>query len=473
NSRKRKIAINMHIIITSCSADNIFCYWDTKSTQRQSRSAFHTWNINTDFCTHLIYGSFVDLDSKGSGELNYTSDEFLQANGKSISISAAVRLLSNLELKSFLSIGDWNGDASVFASMMADIKQRDKFYTSLLHILYKCKFRGVQVYWKPEDTAAQTVDRENFATFLHELNIILKENKFQLIVAVSARLDALTLAAYDIPKIAKYADYISLISFDHPVAQGKCLAYNSPLYGDASNCVSRAVQHWSKHTQAPSKLLLGVPFFTQTYTLKPDTKPELGATSKGPGAMGPNSRLPGYMTYGEFCLQASKWKKQYDKRAQAPYAYTDKQWASFEDGRSISTKMHLVKSQHLGGVLAWSIDADDFAGDCGESYGLLRVIVTSIGNPDVLTTQAPTTEGHGMCPRDGMFRNPWDCRYYHECVDAKRTDYECIKGYYFDLKLLQCRPEQLVSCPQDFVTWRPGQQGYNYMNLPLNLKVVE
>lgn len=291
-------------------------------------------------------------------------------------------------------------------------------------------------------------------------------------VAVSARLDAKTLIAYDIPKIAKYVDFISLIPFDQSRSSSEYLSCNAPLHGDASNSISRAVLHWAKHSKTPSKLVLGVPLFVRTFTMKSGMT-AVGAECKGPGRQLRGSMEPGYMTYGEMCLKVGKWHKEYDNVAQVPYAYLNDQWASYEDWRSIGAKMRFIKEKQLNGALIWSIDADDFRGGCGESNSLTRVIVSLIGDTNALTTREPFNEGHGICPKDGWFRNAWECNYYYQCLDGKRTDYECPKDMFFEPKLERCLPEKEVNCPQDFVTWRPGQPGYSHENFPLNLKVVQ
>lgn len=448
---------------------NIFCYWDGQSLIRKHRSNFLSWDVNTKLCTHLIYGSSLGLDPAGSGVVMFNNPE----EDMDYDSLAQVRRFRNIQLKTIISIGGWKDESKLISKMMSDTRKRDQFYTSLINILYKHAIQGVQINWKfPVHHGSQPEDAKNFEIFLHELKIILQEHNFLFMVTVSARLDKASLEAYDIPRITKYADFVTLLIHDNQDPYSRRLHYNAPLNGDEVRSVESCVRHWVKHSKAPSKLLLGVPLFAQSYTMD-SSNTAVGSSSSGPGRQHPGSLRPGYMTFGEVCSQVSKWQKKFDKIAQVPYAYKGDQWISYEDGRSISAKMHFVKEQRLGGVQVLSIDADDFQGDCGERYALLRVIVSMIGDPDTLTTQKPTTEGSGLCPRDGLFRNLWECRQYYECRDAKRIDYECIEGYYFDESVGQCRPSSQVECKQNFVTWRPGQKRYSFENLPLNLKIVD
>lgn len=81
-----------------------------------------------------------------------------------------VALMNSKPISSFVSIGEPKNE-STFPAMMADAQQRDKIYTSLLQLLFKLEFQGVQINWRlPADV--QSADRENFVTFLHELRIM-------------------------------------------------------------------------------------------------------------------------------------------------------------------------------------------------------------------------------------------------------------------------------------------------------------
>ena len=54
--------------------------------------------------------------------------------------------------------------------------------------------------------------------------------------------------------------------------------------------------------------------------------------------------------------------------------------------RSIREKVELIKSLELGGVAVWSIEADDFRGECGQSYPLLKTINEALQNKNISLT---------------------------------------------------------------------------------------
>ncbi|EDW85811.1 uncharacterized protein Dwil_GK22945 [Drosophila willistoni] len=442
----------------------IFCYWDVGSLHYKNITRFFTWDFDPELCTHLIYGSAFSVTEE-TGELELT-DKYALVENEFLRVGKKFKKHGNVE-KLIFSVGGFNDRSGKFSKMVGDVHRRDRFFTSIIEFMYQWSFDGIQIDWEfPTQRGVQPEDRRNFIMFLEELKIILEEHEFVLMTAVSGRLDQQTLAFYDIPNIVKYSDFVGLVLHENSDPYRSHLGYNAPLPD-----VKFAVEHWTKHGQTPSKLVVVVPFFVRSYTMQQNNT-MVGAPSKGPGEQTQFTRQPGFMTYGEWCLRSGKWKKMFDSRASVPYAFRNNQWVSYEDASSIYAKMAVIRSHRLAGAMAWSVDVDDHGGKCGERFPLLRVIVVAIGDTKTLTTEKPTTEGIGICPQDGLFRHPWDCQQFHQCRDGQRVDYECVDGYYFDPQDGQCKLANLVKCENNFVTWKPGQKGFNVDNMPLNLKIV-
>lgn len=59
--------------------------------------------------------------------------------------------------------------------------------------------------------------------------------------------------------------------------------------------------------------------------------------------------------------------------AVGPYAYKDNQWIGYDDEDIVRKKAKYVAEKGLGGVMFWSIDNDDFRGDChSKPYPLIE-----------------------------------------------------------------------------------------------------
>ncbi|KAH8325163.1 hypothetical protein KR074_004339 [Drosophila pseudoananassae] len=460
----------MIFMICGCAAQDyhIFCQYDLGSFYFKNESHVYSWNIDTRLCTHLVVGHGFGVNEQ-TGEVKITDEFMLVQHGF---LTEVIRLKMDSVKKILFTLGGLaNGESRRLTELISSSAKREKFYKSLTDFLSQWHLDGVQIDWRYPARGSQPKDKENFVIFLEELHLAAQQHKFILMVAVLGRTDKQTLDGYNIPTIANEADFVNLMLHDERDSHSRKLAYNAPLHGD-ENSVEAAVKHWLKAGLAPKKLILSIPLFLTSYTM--DKKRfAVGSACKGPGKQTPFTRRPGFMTYNEWCLQMSKWSIHFDKKFMVPFATRGNQWVSFEDSRSLWPKMNIIKSNKLGGAMAWTIDADDFNGKCGEQFSQLRIIFTALGDQSALMTTAPTTVANGLCPRDGFQRHLWDCRLYHECRNGERIYYECLRGQFFDEKLGYCRPEKDVECKQDFVVWSPGMPLYGVDNFPLNLKIVE
>ncbi|KAH8314530.1 hypothetical protein KR059_011600, partial [Drosophila kikkawai] len=445
----------------------IFCQYDMKSYYYKNTSLFYSWKIDTRLCTHLVLGTGIGVNEE-TGAVKVKNNDLLD---KDLLIHGTNLKYDSVQ-KVIISIGGFDEDSQIFSKMAASDKRRAEFCKSLVDFMLGMGYEGAQIDWRyPTQRGGYPVDRRNFVLLLQELSLIFREHKFILVVVALGRTDKQTLESYDIPEIVKNVDFVNLMVDDERDKYNIRLSYIAPLFG-GTNSVAAGVKHWKRTGKSPDKLILNVPFFGRSFTMD-NNQSAVGSPCKGPGLPARNSAIAGFTTFNEYCTQTSKWSNYFDKVAKVPYATRDNQWLSFENSESIWAKMHYLKKNQLGGAMAWTIDADDFLGNCGIRFGLLSNIQSALGDPNALTTQAPTTEASGICPRDGLIRDKWECRYYYECRNGKRFEYECVEGQFFDEAKGYCRPAKEVKCDQDFVVWRPGMPLYSYENLPLNLKVVE
>ena len=56
-----------------------------------------------------------------------------------------------------------------------------------------------------------------------------------------------------------------------------------------------------------------------------------------------------------------------------PYAFKDNQWVGYDDDDIARKKAAYVAENNLGGIMFWSIDNDDFRGNChGKPYPIIE-----------------------------------------------------------------------------------------------------
>lgn len=60
----------------------------------------------------------------------------------------------------------------------------------------------------------------------------------------------------------------------------------------------------------------------------------------------------------------SAWTKHWDDETKTPFAINGDKVITYDDEKSIAEKVRFAIKQKLGGAMVWSVDTDDFRGDC-------------------------------------------------------------------------------------------------------------
>lgn len=125
------------------------------------------------------------------------------------------------------------------------------------------------------------------------------------------------------------------------------------------------------------KILLGIPFYGRSIARildKPRTVEAVDASES-------LSRVPRIL-YRELCqtLSAQLSQRRFDAIAKTPYLETDRQWIVYDDEESIEWKVKFTRDKGLGGIAVWTLDYDDFDGNCnhGQAYPLFNQVVESL-----------------------------------------------------------------------------------------------
>lgn len=127
---------------------------------------------------------------------------------------------------------------------------------------------------------------------------------------------------------------------------------------------------------SPSKLVLGLPFYGRTFLS--DLDGYYGDATDDAGFSGPFTRESGFLGYNEICnLQKptnesteTAWKRSWDAvTAQSILRYRNTTSGKthvvvYDSSRSIANKIRFLIGKQLAGAMIWSVDTDDFHGDC-------------------------------------------------------------------------------------------------------------
>ncbi|XP_058462162.1 probable chitinase 2 [Malaya genurostris] len=352
---------------------SVVCYLASWSVYRDGKGAFKINYILPNYCTHLIY-TFAGLNLAGGVDsLDYFND---------INVNKGYEKIVQLKeenpcLKVILAIGGWNEGSEKYSLMAESEETRNAFADHALRFLVQYGFDGLDVDWEyPTMRGGLPEDRENFVLLLEALHTKFEHRKKLLTIAMSGSTSVIQ-EAYNLTAICEILDFINLMGYDYSVRQKTSV--DAPLYSDTttkSESVDSAISFIRKSGCPLSKIHLGISTMAKTYTLKPEAVNRVspGSDVKGPGRAGPFTKSAGVLGYNELCqmLMDSKWTVKPMRNVGVKIAALDDQWVTFDDRETVAEKAQYVKSKGLGGVMFWTVDTDDFHGDChNEAYPLL------------------------------------------------------------------------------------------------------
>lgn len=160
--------------------------------------------------------------------------------------------------------------------------------------------------------------------------------------------------------------------YDYGGNWDKKITANAPLNSDDDLNVETTIKHLLKLGASPSKIVMGVPFYGRTFITHSDGN--YGDPSTDIPFQGPFTRENGFLGYNEICSMLSnrtaKWTTTWDAAtSQAIARYRDETTGEtkvvvYDSTRSVARKMRFAMKHRLGGIMTWSIDTDDFLGDC-------------------------------------------------------------------------------------------------------------
>ncbi|XP_064081441.1 probable chitinase 10 [Macrobrachium nipponense] len=482
SQRQQAQASSLIDVIPSIPRDapKVICYYTSWSFKRPGAGRFEPESIDPFLCTHIIY-AFAGMEDYrlAPGEPDDIGDGFKEGLYTRI-----VKLKEkNPTLKVMLALGGWAFGSKPFQELVANPFRMNGFVYDSLEFLRKHEFDGLDIDWEyprgPDDKA-------NYVNFLRELRLAFEgeakstgHSRLLLSAAVPASFEALA-AGYDVPEISKYLDYINIMSYDFHGQWENQVGHNSPLLPleTASSyqkklTVDFSVREWKKQGAPAQKIMVGMPTYGRSFTLADTSKFDIGAPASEGGTAGRYTQETGFLAYYEVCefLYEDNTTLVWDNEQQVPFAYMGDQWVGFDDERSLGVKGDWLKTEGFGGVMIWSVDMDDFRGNCGTGkYPLINSIKESLQNYTVAQTydgpyeNTGTLEGKStkkdpnevVCAEaDGhisYYEDKTDCTKYYMCEGERKHHMPCPVNLVFNVGQNVCDwPENVPGCENAIV----------------------
>ncbi|KAG7167285.1 Acidic mammalian chitinase-like 6 [Homarus americanus] len=439
------------------------CYLESWAVYRPGKGSFDVEDVDPKICSHLIF-AFAGLGSNSKIKVLDPWHELCKDYGECAYNRFTALKEKNSALVTTLAIGGWNEGSTKYSNMAMDPAKRKTFIDSSIALCKDHKFDGLDLDWEyPSMRGGKPQDKQNFATLLLEMSDSLHSNGMILTAAVSAGKDKID-GGYDVPKMAQALDIMNLMTYDLHGDWEPFVHHQSGLYpypddtGDNKNLnVDFAVNYWMEKGMPSSKIALGVPLYGRCWTLDDASKTDYYSPASQPGEAGPWTEEPGMWGYNEICYAQTthpdQWTIKTAPGMNEPYAYRGRLWCSYENHTSVAIKASYAKEHNLAGMMVWSIDTDDFRGDCNaRPYDLIKTMVETFSGgiitvppppptttrdpsaptePTTSTTTTTTTTvkppPDDVCTEPGNNADPNDCTHYYECAPNGSGGYDATE----------------------------------------------
>lgn len=287
------------------------------------------------------------------------------------------------DLKVMISLGGWSWSTH-FSDAARTEASRKRFVSSCVDLYLKGDlpadsgrggpgsaagvFDGIDLDWEwpgssgDTDTVFRPEDRRNFtklvAEFRRQLDALgRRQHKHYELSAFVPTAEAKIDAGFEVPKIMRDLDFVTLQGYDFHVSGEPVTAQQSALFAAGDYSVHGTVEAWRERGAPLRKLVVGVPFYGQGWTGVTGGGDGLGQPAAGPA---PALWANGYADYEELKALAGSgdFTVHRDRAGGHAWIFDGTTLWTYDDPQVLARKAAYVKARGLGGAMIWSLDGD-------------------------------------------------------------------------------------------------------------------
>lgn len=344
----------------------VFCFVN-HSLASGSPHRFYMDNVSAILCDALVFVS-VGLNPSQSG-LRFK---------RPAEDAEALQSLVSLAAPAWACVGGEPSDSGHFRRVVHDKRSRLAFIHNAAAWSRRLGLAGLVLYWKYPTSDC----RSNYSTFVNTMRVIFERDALRVSVVVPWEASKRR-AGYYVHTAYSRLDFVVVdthrtvdpASFPITTCQSPMRAvFRARHHGQMG--LSSVLDDLSMVTEhLLRKTMLSVSCASVTFTLK---RPWIKNVRAGMRALGPGrpfghtnrSGLASYYEVTETLTHNASWRRQTHGFSRCSVAHSGDQWVGFEDRVSLRSKRSVVRK--TSGIAVWDLPMDDFAGDFGPTWPLLR-----------------------------------------------------------------------------------------------------
>lgn len=320
-------------------------------------STFPPSAIDTTLFTH-VYFAFL--------EPNNITYEIVVPSSTAPIISNFTSTLhrKNPPVKTLFSIGGGGSNSALFAGIAADPSKRRRFIKSTIDVARKFGFDGMDLDWEspqsPTEMTSLGLLLRDWRAALQKEAAVTSRSRLLLTAAVyfsPVFILAADRRSFPVGSMGRNLDLINVMCYDyHGSWDTSKTGAHAALYDPTSNIsTSYGLTSWVRAGAPRSKLVMGLPLYGRTWTLKDAASNGIGAPAVG---VGPGSE--GTLTYGQVVDFNTRNGATvvYDTTTVSTYSAAGTSWIGYDDTRSASAKVRYAKGLGLRGYFFWAVHGD-------------------------------------------------------------------------------------------------------------------
>ncbi|CAF1099853.1 unnamed protein product [Rotaria sordida] len=371
-----------------------FANWAAKRTDNISRLIPE--DIDPFLCTHINFAFGKVLESLILAPYEEDDLKGWTLNSKGMYERLLTLKEINPDLRILLSVGGWTHASRGFNDVSKNDANIKTFVNNSIKFLRDNKFDGLDLDWEypgAKDQGAEPHSKTGYTKLVKKLSEMFQEEATQtgkerlLLTCATAAARHRIEAGYEVKKVCKYFDFVSVMTYDyHGSWEGKT-GHNSPLYGMRKERkkfrewnINSSMNVWVELGCSKEKLNIGLSAYGRAFSLLREPgitnnksmrkkKSSIGLKA-GAAEPGKYTREAGVLSYYEICelIQKNSSNRVYWHREMSvPYVSSKTLWIGYDNIRSVTLKMQFLKEHGYGGVIMWSLDLDDKTGEfCNE-----------------------------------------------------------------------------------------------------------